>query len=53
MGLNPRANRRAKELAQVKKTVKPRLNRPFPFRFLPFDPFYFGLQHDPPPQKPV
>lgn len=38
-----RESKKAAELADI-----PPLNPPFPFRKTPFDPFYFGLQDEPP-----
>jgi hypothetical protein len=47
-GLDPRARRLTKEAKQKKENEPPPLNPPFPFRRLAFDPWFFGLEDDPP-----
>ena len=48
MSLDPRQNRIAREQAKAKANTPPPLNPPFPFRVVPFDPWTFDLQNDPP-----
>ena len=51
MSLDPRQNRIAREQAKAKANTPPPLNPPFPFRVVPFDPWTFDLQNDPPAEK--
>lgn len=47
-GLDPLARRLAKEAKKKKENEPPPLNPPFPFKRTGFDPWFFGLEDDPP-----
>ena len=49
MGLDPHANRLQREAAKAEKDQPPPLDPPFPFRPTEFDPWFFGIQNEPPP----
>jgi hypothetical protein len=49
MGLDPKANRAEREREKAKAEQPPPLNPPFPYKVVPFDPWTFDLQNDPPP----
>lgn len=51
-GLDPRARRLTKEAKQKEENEPPPLNPPFPFQRLSFDPWFFGLEDDPPRATP-
>jgi hypothetical protein len=48
MSLDPRQNRIKRERKKVAENQVPPLNPPFPFRVVPFNPWSFDLQRDPP-----
>ncbi|MEQ1862987.1 MAG: hypothetical protein ABMA13_23950, partial [Chthoniobacteraceae bacterium] len=51
-GVDPRAQRAARESAAAVAAAPPPLNPSFPFLKAPqFDPFFFGLERDPPPRS--
>lgn len=51
MSLDRDTNRRQALQARAKQQKKKRLNPAFPYKPTPFDPFYFGVQNDPPKAK--
>lgn len=49
MGLDPKENRLEREAKRAKENEPPPLNPPFPFKPTAFDPWFFGIENDPPP----
>lgn len=49
MTLDPKQNRQDRERKKAAENKVPPLNPPFPFRAVPFNPWAFDLQNDPPP----
>ena len=48
-GLDPKERRLERETQQAETDQPPPLDPPFPFKRTPFDPWFFGLQDEPPP----
>jgi hypothetical protein len=51
MGLDPRENREKREREKAKQNEPPPLDPPFPYRVMPFDPWTFDVEADPPPSS--
>ena len=49
MGLDSKENRLEREAKRAHDNKAPPLDPPFPFKPRPFDPWFFGIQNDPPP----
>ncbi len=49
MGLDPKQNRLEREAKRAQANEPPPLEPPFPFQPTPFDPWFFGIENDPPP----
>lgn len=47
MGLDPLANRQAREIAQAQADAQPNLEPDFPYSRVSFDPFFFGVVERP------
>jgi hypothetical protein len=52
-GLDPRTNRIEREAEKAAAAVPARLEPPFPFRPIAFDPAFFGVDEDPPKPLPL